>query len=478
MSDYRDDYDAVRAPRRPRWLLRSLLLAPLLLLTCAGLLWWTQGRTVANMIAAIRERGEPVTPAEVEAFYVRPPADKDTTRLWTTATAKLSAAGQSTDISKLPFIGSQGTDPPPPGQPWQELAASDQFLKNQAASMQMLHEASAQGGAARYPTDFSQGFMMLLLEVQNLRTGARCLAMEAYVRAHQGNAAGTAESLRAIHALSRSLENEPLIVSQLVRIAICGMADAYIKELLPAVQFSDADLARLEEETQATDFQPALHRAMLGERVMGIVTFDNPAGLGLTGPASWASRIVRGRDLPAYLSIMEDYAAATSKPWPATLTETKQVSQQLPGRMGRFNILTQQLVPALDAATNAAARGTAQCRVTALAIALERYRRANGKPAAQLDDLAPKFINKVPLDPFTGDPFHYQLSDAGYVVYSLGGIKTPQNTDAETGALESLLFRWPAKPKPAPAPDDADEPTPDVDDAAPNANVAAPDSKS
>jgi len=105
-------------------------------------------------------------------------------------------------------------------------------------------------------------------------------------------------------------------------------------------------------------------------------------------------------------------------------------------------------------AIETAARGTAISRLAAVSIALERCRRANNKPPAKLDDLAPQFIKEIPLDPFTGEPFHYQTSDAGYVVYSLGGIKSPQNTDAETGALESLLFRWPARPKPAPVPDD------------------------
>ncbi len=91
--------------------------------------------------------------------------------------------------------------------------------------------------------------------------------------------------------------------------------------------------------------------------------------------------------------------------------------------MGRFNILTKQLVPAIDATADAAARGTAQSRVMALAIALERYRRANGKPPLTLDELAPKYIKQVPLDPHTGKAFNYQLSDTGYVVYTLGGIK-------------------------------------------------------
>ena len=48
-------------------------------------------------------------------------------------------------------------------------------------------------------------------------------------------------------------------------------------------------------------------------------------------------------------------------------------------------------------------------------------------------------------------------------MYSLGRIKSPEWTDAETGANEWLLFRWPPRSKPAPTEDRASE----TDDSAP-----------
>jgi hypothetical protein len=474
--------DGFRPPRRVRWLLRGIVAVPVVFLVAAGLLWWTQGRTVARKFAAIRQRGEPVTAAELEDYYVRPPADKDTTDLWVTASANLSAAarlsvaGQATPVAKLPFVG-KGPDPPPPGQAWAELPLAEKFLKDNAAAMQMLHKAAAKGGAARYPTDFSQGIMMLLPEVMNLRQSARCLAMEASVRAHRGDAAGTIESIRAILALSKSLETDPHLLSQLIRIAICGTADGQLKELLPATPFADANLAQLEDELLATDFQPALYRALVGGRVLGIIAFDNPGGLGVGRVANFAQRLLFSANMSDYLSAMEDYIAATNQPWPAALTETKKVSNECNARVGRFNVLTKLLIPGLDAATEASARGTGRCRMMALAVALERYRRAKAKPPATLDELAPQFIREVPLDPYTGKAFNYRVTAAGYVVYSLGGVKSPQYTDAETGARKDLLFRWPPKPKPAPAVEDGEDAgdhAPQVDDATPDAEAVAP----
>ncbi len=195
----------VRPPRRARWLLRGVLAIPVLFAVAAAIVWWTQGRTVAHKIQAIRERGEPVTAAELEAFYETPPHDEDATRLWTTASSYLSQAGGTQLARQLPFMG-DAPEPPPPGQPWKELPLAEQFLKDNAAAMKMLHDAARTGGTARYSTDFSQGFMMLLPDVQNARQSMRCLLLEAHVRAHRGDAAGAADSLRTGLALARSME--------------------------------------------------------------------------------------------------------------------------------------------------------------------------------------------------------------------------------------------------------------------------------
>jgi hypothetical protein len=133
-----------------------------------------------------------------------------------------------------------------------------------------------------------------------------------------------------------------------------------------------------------------------------------------------------------YLSIMEDNIAAAEQPWPGPLEETENVSDKYLGRIGRFHILTQQSIPATQATVEAAARGTANCRIMALAIALERYRRAKAHAPVRLDDLAPDYISAVPLDPFTG---LRSLPASARAPSSLAwaGIK-PDQTDAETGA--------------------------------------------
>lgn len=441
---------AIRPRRRVRPLLCGIVAVPIVCLLAAGALRWGQGRTITGKFAAIRARGEPVTAADLDAFYLRPPADKDATRLWMTAGAKLNTVGQQASIAKLPFLDDVPA-PPPPREPWKELPLAEQFLKDNAAAMRALHEAAALGGAARYPLDFSQvdwspGHLHFI------RPCGRCLALEAHVRAHRGDAAGAAQSLRTCLSLANSLENEPLIVSQLVRIPVCGIAAEQLKALLPVMQFADADLAQLEDDLLAIDFQPTLCHILLVERALAILAFEDTGRAKDSAKGPEPSAMSNG-DMVVYLSIMQQYVTAASKPWPAALDDVHDVSSQNPARARSLVDPAWERLPPIGPTAEAAARGTAQCRVMALAIALERYRRANGKPPAKLDDLAPQFIKLVPLDPYTGNAFNYQLSGPDYVVYSLGGVKSPEWTDAETGALRTLLFRWP--PKPTPAADEA-----------------------
>lgn len=66
------------------------------------------------------------------------------------------------------------------------------------------------------------------------------------------------------------------------------------------------------------------------------------------------------------------------------------------------------------------AQAEAEIRSAVAALAIERYRSATGKTPASLSDLAPAYIEAVPLDPFGDRPLRYVVDLAGYSVYSVG----------------------------------------------------------
>lgn len=423
-------------PQRSRvgwWLLGAFLLVGVLLtLLVSG---WTigAGRRAQAELARLRAAGEPADPADLEEFYVSPAADDDTTRLWLAACLPLESKDFQAAAGALPLVGTSEGKIPPLNQPWTELEAAEALLKKFEPSLGKLHEAADRGGAARYPTDFRMGFAMLVEHAQRLRGGARLLALEAQVRARRGDAAGAARALHAGFMLAGSLKNEPVVVSQLVRIACDGLARQQLQELLPDVPFSDADLAQLQADLRAADYREAWRRSLMGERVIGIQAFDDPASAGMPGAQAALWRMTRQDDLVCYLRLMRTAIDSSKESWPEARAGIEKAEAELktkivasPLARARY-AMTALIVPALTNSSSAGMRGTAQNRAAEAALAIERYRQRHGKLPDNLQRLVPDFFpttsaetDNGPTDPYDYKPLRFKLGDGEYVVYSIG----------------------------------------------------------
>jgi len=421
--------------------LGCLLMSMVALVMLVGALlysWRAAGmRRAERELASIRERGQPASADDMNAFYETPAASQDCTRIWIAALQPLEGPAYILAAEKLPIVG-MGPEIPPPGTSWPQQAAVEQFLEQYKSSMEQLHEAADRGGAARFDLDFHDGISMLLGHVQAARGGARMLALEAQVRAHRGDAAGAADSLDAMFKLGVSLENEPILISQLVKLALDGVAREQLQSLLPHVEFADEDLQRLQANLRHIDYDRALHRALLGERVCGVVAFNYPGEFG-GGNLAW--KITQGEDLATYLTFMGRMADAAEQPWPTVQDEAAAVNDEvkslLGGGLARFRYtMTANLLPAINAAVTAAARGGSQNDAADAALAVELFRRRHGRLPADLNELAPEFLPEVPLDRIDGRPLRFVVRDGECAIYSVGenGVDDGGSIDFVTGA--------------------------------------------
>ena len=425
-----------------------LVVLLVLLVTFAGIRFSVLARNrIEVQMAAMREAGEPTTPAELEGHYRLPPGVEDTTALWLEATALLETPEFESDAGDLPIVGRGDSEIPPPGEPWEDLQAVEELLQKYRTSVALMHQAADSGGAARYPTDFHQGLIMLMDHVQRLRGGARLLSLEAHVRAHRGDPAGAARSIRAILILARSLKREPTIVSMLVRIACEGIAIQQLEELLGTVNFSEEDLIELQEDLRAADYQEHVYQAMLGERVTIVTAIEDPTMQGIDGPRGGLWRLTQRDALALSLEHMGELVAATRKPWPQALRDADQAEQRLDKiteaslvNRARY-VLPALLLPAISVAFQAAARARATADAADAAIAVERFRRRHGRLPDQLDELVPEFLPEVPLDPFDGQPLRYLVDEAGCRIYSLGMNQTDEGGEGDLAGDPDLVFR-------------------------------------
>jgi hypothetical protein len=406
------------------------------------------GQQVMGELAKIRAAGEPITAADLEAFYSRPPDGRNATALWMAAAEMLASPACQTDARDLPWLGVWPNPPTMHDAPWPQQGTAERFLHKCAGPLKDIHAAAALGGTARYPTQFSDGIGMTLQAQQNLRFVSSLLDVEYEVAIHHGDARVACESVHTMFALARSLEREPLLVSQLLRLGKNDMALGHFQRLMMIFDLSESDLAQIDSDLAGIDYYDGFRQSMLGERVIGMETFAHPMVLGERAPTAVASLVFGQADLAVYLQLMDELLKASAAKNHQGLRDAAEQGHQdiTRARANWRYYITKQLLPSLQAFTDAIGRGTARRDVARMAIAVERYRRANGHCPTSLDELVPDFATEVPVDPFSGVALKLRVSDEGCRVYSVGpdGVDQGGSVD-EAGSAGDIVFRVPKR---------------------------------
>ena len=130
-----------------------------------------------------------------------------------------------------------------------------------------------------------------------------------------------------------------------------------------------------------------------------------------------------------------------------------------PGMNGGGYAMARLLLPAYDRAVQTHYRCLGDRRMAAAALAVRWYQADHGgQPPATLDELVPKYLPSVPLDPFAagGRPLRYVSELERLVVYSVGENGTDEAGNAaptdprrvKPGRWEQLDAVFPLRTKP------------------------------
>lgn len=399
-------------------------------------------------IGAIRRAGYPVTLAELNAWYVEPPSGQNAAPLY----AEAFAALVETNTASLGFVA-----------------------RNQK-TLELLHQAGARP-LSRYPVDFTQGWMAALPHLEKVKLCSQLLHAEAVANAARGRMDLAAQSVLAGLRLARSLEQEPIILSQLVRVVatehtVTGIELALRRGTFPEALAGQLQAAlRLAEENSGA----AIVRSLAGEQCMGTTLFESSEQIGdileamrqmvgESGPPNpdtlkvlerHASSPAFKQDEAFYLDRMEALLAAAQSPFPASLETAKAWSDSVLLARLDGHIYSAMFLPANVRLLEKSATAVAELRTAQAALALERYHLThnNALPLSHndslpesLDQLVPQYLTAVPLDPFDGQPLRYKKNYLrGYVIYSIGPDRQDNGglhkmTPVPVGARYDLAF--------------------------------------
>ena len=301
--------------------------------------------------------------------------------------------------------------------------------------------------------------------LQAIRSAGRGLTLRAMASLGDGRFADAWSDLLAVHRLARlSAEADAgSLVGHLMVSAVSATSWQAMLHLLDAPELPGELLATVRHDLDALPRWPEPRRSILTERlgmldfmihvsqmsreeraeVLSVLECKDPAierifatsldWNTLLGeiivdyarldaalePAAWADRQRALRQLE------REVAEAVAAP-AGSVQHTVHAAVMLTSRSERSRriprVFGSNWVPAVRAADAANARGQTLFELTRVAAALAAFQQDEGeaKYPERLDALVPRSLDRIPLDPFTGQPFHYERRGEGYLLYSVG----------------------------------------------------------
>ena len=308
---------------------------------------------------------------------------------------------------------------------------------------------------SRFPLEYSQNkpFGIILPHLSKIKGVARVLDLRAIAELEASQPDKALADLDLAFRWNDSIRTEPFVIDHLVRIAVQSMIMQPIWQGLASHEWTDEQIAELENELGKEDYLADFHQAMRGERAASIATVDvlrrnRNSGL-LRELDEEVSNDAGERGPESCLEMLADVAydlipdgwfyqteltfAEMHQRWVLpTVDLSKRVASPSLNRQlsneglkalelnSAKNILVRMLFPNLGRAAERFAVIQAQVDLARTGCALERYRLAHGSYPNSLNPLAPQFTAQVPHDLINGQPLHYRLTSDGYVLYSVG----------------------------------------------------------
>jgi hypothetical protein len=196
--------------------------------------------------------------------------------------------------------------------------------------------------------------------------------------------------------------------------AIRGVGCDSIDMAIQSGPISDASRQLIDAELAAQDDMAGFASALKTERVFFVSHFRS----------EWRPRT---RYMPRYmlnesagLDLFDVEIKLATKPWYQVSGELVALhAQPTKGHFLSSTVLAQMLVPALQAARDAADRTRAKMRCIRVLVALQAFLEKQPGAVPSLDTLS--VAAEATVDPYTGQPLRLKRTDDGWLVYSVGG---------------------------------------------------------
>ena len=367
---------------------------------------------------------------------------------------------------------------------WDDFAAEVAASRPELEPLQQVFERPT----LDFQLDYKRGFSLPLPQLASFRRLAQMLTAAAVGNLHAGDPVAATTNVCTLLALLRANQDERLVISHLVRMAIVSLAVGASWELLQATNVPDAPLAALQKGWENLDFFSSAEKSFLMERAMmrdaiekaraSNAEFDRVLGITSGGPASSGSgsgwpldldelksgaakalwrtswsyseelHVLQGdqimletlRTMKTNVILKPDYDTMASRLSSLGLTNMGEAffrALNIPDFREEFD------AQHLSGMVRKTLQIEATRRVAVVAIALKRFQLKHGQWPETLAELAPEFFPSVPIDPYDGKPLRYHpIADGTFLLYCVGEDGVDDGGDPTSAGSGSASLSW------------------------------------
>lgn len=376
-------------------------------------------------LAAIRQRGEPLTLTEMIPTV---PDAQNAAPLYAKADAVLKLP-QEISRSFSGYGGSRRRF---------DAATMRPILTQSQEAITLTRHAAAMP-ACRFPVKWDEPDKLVLAHYATMRRLAILLQYQAVQEAREGNMAAALADVHAIFHMSRHLSVEPVLLGVIQARAIESTGYAGLAEILDIAPITAQQAVAVKSALPTTNWAAAVHRGKQGERAYGLYYLElmrrTGAELDIVGVSlkkwgllpSWSRRILHVLWLPFFKLDAVHYIRQFNKTVDNTpvfvnqrgaAAYTGMDSDELPW----YAIVTKVLLPIFGNTSFIIERSEVDRRQAEIALALHLHRAATGQYPIKLQELsegAPQ-STPLPLDPYSNKPFVYHRARNAFLLYSIG----------------------------------------------------------
>jgi len=323
----------------------------------------------------------------------------------------------------------------------------------------------------RLPITFAPGgFISSKTRSGDVHPTLRLLEYDLLDLLESGDMPAAVLSWRALFHTGRSIGDEPLVISQLIRVNARATAVRLLERLLAQSEPDAVTLASLQQLIEDDERQPLFLFAMRGERAGAFESMEMVRATGAAKPlwqqidssarAWWAGSLT----VEEALAMMPGAVPAQEAAGLTAMTDLVEIAKLPPQDQGprleawaanskRLPPLARMLSASLWKLGDQFRRSHEELRGAIVALAAERFRKAKGSWPVTADELvAAGLLKPVPADPYDGQPLRLTRTGDGFVVGTNPSTRSNNGVVVGTNPYAFRLWDVPHRRRSPPKP--------------------------